>query len=105
MAQLALGQNQAPTAISNVPTLTIPTNINLNPMRLALWALNWLVWIAGAIALGFLIYGGIMFVTSGGDAEKTTKARNTILYAVVGIIVVTISYAVIVWANSLAPTI
>lgn len=59
------------------------------------------LWLSAVVAVGFLIYGGIMFMTSGGDADKTTKARNTILYAVVGVIVVALSFAILAWANSL----
>ena len=96
MSQLAI--NSSGVTIK-LPQLTIPTNVTLSPQNLAMIALGWLVWIAGIIAFGFLIYGGILFVTSGGDAEKATKARNTILYAVVGVIVVTVSFALITWAN------
>lgn len=99
MAQLAL--NQAPVNGVTIPTITIPTTTNLSPQLVVTWALNWFLWIAGVIAFAFLIYGGIMFITSGGDAEKTTKARNTILYSVVGIIVIAASYGIVIWANSL----
>lgn len=96
MSQLALNSSGVNVPI---PKLTIPTDVNLSPQVIAKIAMGWLVWIAGIIAFGFLIYGGILFVTSGGDAEKATKARNTILYSIVGIIVVTISYALVLWAN------
>lgn len=84
-----------------IPTLQIPKVTDLNPSALVQWALNWFLWIAGVVAIAFLIYGGVMFITSGGDAEKTTKARNTILYSVVGIIVIAASYAIVWWATHL----
>src|SRR5687767_7616564 len=40
------------------------------------------------IALGFLIYGGIKWITSGGDKAAVEGARNTIVAAVVGLVVV-----------------
>jgi NADH:ubiquinone oxidoreductase subunit F (NADH-binding) len=74
-------------------TLSLPTIIN-NLVTIALY-------LAAVTAVGFLIYGGILFMVSSGDADKTTKARNTILYAVVGVIVVALSFAILAWANSL----
>jgi hypothetical protein len=40
---------------------------------------------AGALAVVFLIYGGLMFAMSGGDTEKVKKAKNIILYSVIGL--------------------
>ena len=42
----------------------------------------------GYLAIGFVIYGGYMYITSGGDMAKATKARKSIMSAVVGIILV-----------------
>ena len=56
---------------------------------------NVLLYIIGAIAVIMLIIGGIRYITSGGDAGAVTSAKNTILYAVVGIIVAILAYAVV----------
>ena len=56
---------------------------------------NVLLFIIGAIAVIMLIIGGIRYVTSGGDSTAVTAAKNTILYAVVGIVVAIIAYAVV----------
>lgn len=56
---------------------------------------NVLLYIIGAIAVIMLIVGGIRYVTSGGDAGAVTSAKNTILYAVVGIVVAILAYAVV----------
>ena len=99
---MRLAVQSSPSGNLAVPKLTIPAGATINISTLIPVILGWLAWGAGAIAFGFLIYGGILFVTSGGDAEKATKARNTILYAIVGIIVVVLSYAIITFANTLA---
>ena len=39
----------------------------------------------GAIAVIFLIIGGLSFVTSGGDPEKVKKAKRTVLYSLIGL--------------------
>jgi hypothetical protein len=42
-----------------------------------------------------IIYGGIQYVISVGDSGKVAKAKNTIIYAVVGLIVAILSYAIV----------
>jgi hypothetical protein len=42
-----------------------------------------------------LIIGGIRYVVSGGDSSAVTSAKNTILYAVVGIVVALLAYALV----------
>ena len=43
--------------------------------------------LAGWIALFFILYGGFMFITSGGNASQVEKARKSIFNAVIGLIV------------------
>jgi hypothetical protein len=56
---------------------------------------NVLLFIIGAISVIMLIIGGIRYVVSGGDSGAVTSAKNTILYAVVGIVVAILAYAVV----------
>jgi len=56
---------------------------------------NILLYIIGAIAVIMLIIGGIRYVTSGGNAASVTAAKNTILYAIIGIIVALLAYAIV----------
>lgn len=49
----------------------------------------------GAVALFLIIYSGIKFVTSGGDAKKVTEARQIMTYAIIGVVVVLSSFAII----------
>jgi hypothetical protein len=51
--------------------------------------------IAGYLAAGFILYGGFMFLTSQGAPDATVKARQTILNAVIGLIVSIIAVAAI----------
>ncbi len=53
------------------------------------------LFLIGALSVLMLIYGGVRYTISGGDKEAVTNAKNTILYAVVGIIVAILSYAAI----------
>lgn len=56
-----------------------------------------LIWVVGILAILMIIWGGMKYVLSGGSAEKITNAKNTILYAVIGLVVAIFAYAVITW--------
>ena len=58
--------------------------------------INIFSWIVGTVAVIMIIYGGFRYVTAGGDSGNVSSAKNTILYAVVGLVIVAISQA-IVW--------
>ena len=56
---------------------------------------NILLFLVGAISVIMLIIGGIRYVISGGDQAQVTAAKNTILYAIVGIVVAFLAYAAV----------
>ena len=56
---------------------------------------NVLLFLIGAVSVIMLIIGGIRYTISGGDSTAVTSAKNTILYAVIGIIVALLAYAVV----------
>lgn len=47
------------------------------------------------VAFAYLVYGGSQFLTSSGDADKVATARNTILYAIIGVVVIALSYVLL----------
>lgn len=57
--------------------------------------INTLSIVVGAAAVIMLIVGGFKFITSSGDSEGTKKARNTIIYAAVGLLIVLIAQSII----------
>lgn len=56
---------------------------------------NVLLFILGAISVIMIIIGGLRYVVSGGNATAVTAAKNTILYAIVGVIVALLAYAIV----------
>src|SRR5688500_19319399 len=56
---------------------------------------NVLLFVVGAISVIMIIIGGLRYVLSGGNPANVTAAKNTILYALVGLIVALLSYAMI----------
>lgn len=49
----------------------------------------------GVVAVVMIIVGGLRYITSGGDSSNVTGAKNTILYAVVGLIVVAFAQVIV----------
>ncbi len=56
---------------------------------------NTVLFAVGIISVVMLIYGGIRYVLSGGDSKKVTDAKNTILYAIIGLIISILAYAIV----------
>jgi hypothetical protein len=54
-----------------------------------------LIFIVGFLAVFGIIIGGILYVTSSGDSSNVTKAKNTILYSIVGLVVAILGYAIV----------
>lgn len=51
--------------------------------------------IVGVLAIIMIIIGGFQYVTSGGDSGKVTSAKNTLIYAIVGIVIVAFSQTIV----------
>jgi hypothetical protein len=47
------------------------------------------------VAVIMIIVGGLKYITSGGDSGNITSAKNTILYAIVGLIVVALAQIIV----------
>lgn len=56
---------------------------------------NIMLFAVGILAVIMLIWGGIRYVLSGGDSGAVSSAKKTILYAVVGLIVAILAYAIV----------
>ncbi len=61
---------------------------------------NVLLFIIGAVSVIMLIIGGIRYTTSGGNSSSVESAKNTILYAIVGLVVAILAYAVVQWVTT-----
>ena len=88
-AKCGKGTDQGTTLFGNDPVTNKPgmfTNI-----------VNAVLYLVGAISVLMLIYGGIRYTTSAGESANVTAAKNTILYAIVGIVVAILAYAIVNW--------
>ena len=59
--------------------------------------LNVVIGVLGIVAVIFIVVGGVRYMTSSGDPTKTKKARDTILYACIGLGVCALSFAIVNW--------
>lgn len=56
--------------------------------------------IAGALALLFIVIGGLRYILSAGNPEAASQAKNTILYALVGLIITMAAYGIVAFVIS-----
>ncbi len=56
---------------------------------------NTVLYAVGIISVVMLIFGGLRYVISGGDSKKVTDAKNTIMYALIGLIISILAYAIV----------
>lgn len=57
--------------------------------------INALLFFIGVVAVIMIIWAGIQYTTSAGDSNKVATAKNTIVYAVIGLIVAIFAYAIV----------
>lgn len=75
-----------------------PTGTNPNlfgPGSLFTIIVNVALFIIGTICVLMLIFGGIKYTTSAGDEKAVTSAKNTIMYAVIGIVIAILAFALV----------
>lgn len=58
---------------------------------------NTLLFVIGAVSVIMLIWGGIRYTTSAGNSASVTSAKNTIMYAIIGLVIAFLAYAIINW--------
>ena len=64
---------------------------------------NTILYIVGIVAVIMLIVGGIKYVVSGGDSKKVTDAKNTVLYAIIGLVIAFLAFAIVNFVISALP--
>ncbi len=72
---------------------TTKTDLNDNLEQI----INVLLFLIGAIAVIMIVVGGIRYTLSAGDQNAAKAAKDTILYAVIGLVVAILAYAIVKW--------
>ena len=75
--------------VKNAIDANIPKNSDLDVKAI----LNWIYALTGIVAVGFIVYGAVNYVMSQGEPGKIKQASQTIVFAVIGLIVVLLAAA------------
>ena len=57
--------------------------------------IRYLLIISGIVSVVMVIIGGLKYTTSNGDSAKLSSAKNTIMYAIIGVIISALAYAIV----------
>ena len=76
--------------LGKADALGVPRNNDVDIMKFV----NLAFWVAGVVAVIIVIIAGINYSLSAGDPAKTASAKNTILYAVIGLVIIANAIAI-----------
>ena len=65
--------------------------------HIAVVVINILSIVVGIVAVIMIIYGGFRYITSGGESGSVSSAKNTLIYAIVGLILVALAQVIVHW--------
>jgi hypothetical protein len=72
---------------------TIDIGVTVGAILLAVVEI--LLWIAGIVGVGFVVYGGVLYTLSQGAPDKTVAAKNTILNGIIGLVIAILAQAIV----------
>jgi TRAP-type C4-dicarboxylate transport system permease small subunit len=82
-------------ATSNLPPVTPVGDEQNNLVEVVTNIINVVIGVLGIVAVIVIIMGGVSYMTSSGDAAKVKKAKDTILYGVIGLVVCVLAFAIV----------
>jgi len=59
--------------------------------------ITWILGIAGAIAVAYLVYGGIVYITAAGNEDKAKVGKGVIIHAIIGLVIIALAILIIWW--------
>lgn len=95
-SNVALGVNEATESSSSTTSLCSSTGVsNDNVGHAAKEIVTLFSIIVGVVSIIMIIYGGFRYITSGGDSGRIGNAKNTLIYAVVGLVIVALAQLIV----------
>ncbi|MDB5170444.1 MAG: rane protein [Candidatus Saccharibacteria bacterium] len=93
--QIATGANEAAGSGGAINCTGGPDSATSGITNLARSLVNIFSIIVGVAAVIMIIYGGFRYITSGGDSGSVGNAKNTLIYAIVGLIIVALAQVIV----------
>jgi len=90
-ARFALAQNFGLEAVNNGLAGSLSAD---DPRTIAGRIINISLGVLGVIAVGFVIFGGVIWMTSGGEEEKISRAKKILKNGVIGLVIIIASWAI-----------
>ena len=75
-------------------TQLVPTSTNYTIGGLADLGISIILYAAGIAAVIFLLYSGILYITSAGEETKAEKGRKGVVNAIIGIVIIILAFAI-----------
>lgn len=100
----AYAQSPSPSqtnSLGDLEQIDVPSNSKYKDIfELVANLLGYFLLFCGILAFIALIYGGFQYIMSGGDPSVAERGKKSVVYAVIGIIVIIISYSVLNFVKS-----
>jgi cytochrome bd-type quinol oxidase subunit 2 len=90
-ASLQVTTGDAPACTDSINPATTQQKVN----DTITWVINIFSIVVGVAAVIMIIIGGLRYIISGGDSGNVTSAKNTILYAIIGLVVVALAQFIV----------
>ena len=87
----------AAAPIGGISPIT-PTG-NLDVVNVITTVVYWILGFSAMVAVLFLILGGLQYITAAGNEKRIEGAKNTILYAVIGLVVMLLSFVIVAFIS------
>ncbi|MBO7717969.1 hypothetical protein J6S37_00530 [Candidatus Saccharibacteria bacterium] len=100
-ANLIMGTIRIVLVGGNLGNCISETTTCVTPDQLVTNLVNWFISIAGLISAIFLVYGAVSYITSFGDSTKTQKAKQAILYSLIGLAIVALAFGMTAFVSTL----
>ena len=84
---------------NTIPSAPFQTNLTAEqqttaPASIVTTAMNWFFAIAAILCVAIIVWAGITYATAGGDEEKVGKAKNRLIYGIIGVALIIGAYAI-----------
>ena len=90
--------NSGASCGSGAPTITSGIK------KIAVEVIDILSVVVGIIAVIMIIYGGFRYISSGGESNSVSSAKTTLIYAIVGLIIVALAQVIVHWVLNTSTT-